>query len=238
MAQYNGRTVLVTGSRRGVGRIIASHFLAEGAHVVGFARGESSIDHSSYQHIQIDLADPTAIAPAFFLLKKTVKAFDIVVNNAAVLTSQYSIIMSVAAVQSMVNVNLIAPFLVSREAAKTMMLKKEKWGRIINIGSMAASLEPVGDSIYAATKAGISTLANVMAKEFSSLNVTCNTVAISAIDSDMLSQLPREKIEAIIMGLPVQRFAVADDILNVVDFFASNRSSSITAQTIYLGGVN
>lgn len=115
---------------------------------------------------------------------------------------------------------------------------KNQWGRIINIGSMAASLEPIGDSIYAACKTGLSTLANVMAKEFGPMNVTCNTLGITAIDSDMLSQLPRDKIEAIIATLPIPRFASIDDILNVIDFFAAERSAYITAQTVFLGGVN
>ena len=70
------------------------------------------------------------------------------------------------------------------------------------------------------------------------MNVTCNTLGITAIDSDMLAQLPRDKIEAIIAALPVPRFATAEDILNVVDFFASEASSYITAQTVFLGGVN
>lgn len=236
MGQYTGKTVLVTGSRRGVGLIIADHFLQEGATVIGLAKGESTIAHPAYRHIQADIADPAAIAAAFASMRKTSAAIDIVVNNAAVLTSQYALIMPPGAAQAMVNVNLLAPFLISREAAK--MMRKTKWGRIINIGSMAASLEPVGDSMYAATKAGLSTLANVMAKEFGAFNVTCNTLAISAIETDMLSQLPREKIDEIIAKLPVPRFTQPDDILNVVDFLASERSSYITAQTIFLGGVN
>ena len=118
------------------------------------------------------------------------------------------------------------------------MMRKGKWGRIINIGSMAASLEPIGDSIYAACKAAISTLANVMAKELAPLNITCNTLAISAIDSGMLDQIPKEKIAQVVASLPIPRFAEADDVLNVIDFLASERSSYITAQTIYLGGVN
>lgn len=129
--------------------------------------------------------------------------------------------------------------MVSREAAKLMRGKKES--RIINIGSMASSLEPMGDAIYAATKSGIISLANVMAKEFASINVTCNTLAITAIDTDMLrshNDTAQDKIKEIIANLPVPRIAEVDDILNVVDFFASDRSSYITAQTIYLGGIN
>jgi len=234
--QYQGKVVLVTGSRRGVGRAIAEHFLAGGATVLGFARGEASFEHPSYHHFEVDVGVPESVVKGFAQVKKITDSIQIVVNNAAVLTSQYAMIMPPAAAQAMLNVNLMGPFMVSREAAK--MMRKTKWGRIINIGSMAASLEPIGDSMYAACKAGLSTLANVMAKEFASMNVTCNTLGINAIDSDMLAQLPRDKIDAIIAGLPVPRFSQPDDILNVIDFFASERSSSITAQTVFLGGVN
>ncbi|KQQ94948.1 SDR family NAD(P)-dependent oxidoreductase [Massilia sp. Leaf139] len=235
-SEYAGKVVLVTGSRRGVGKLIAEHFLAAGATVLGFARGAAAIEHPSYHHFEVDVGDTDAVVRAFGEVKKVTDSIQIVINNAAVLTSQYAMIMPPAAAQAMVNVNLLGPFMVSREAAK--MMRKRKWGRIINIGSMAASLEPMGDSMYAACKAGLSTLANVMAKEFAAMNVTCNTLAINAIDSDMLSQLPRDKIDAIIAGLPVPRFSQPDDILNVIDFFAAERSSIITAQTVFLGGVN
>ena len=235
-ARYEGKVALVTGATRGVGQVIARHFLDQGASVVGMARSETGLDHDAYRHLAVDLADPAAIQKAFLGLHRHLTKIDIVVNNAAVLTSQYAMIMPPAAAQAMVNVNLLAPFMVSREAAKFM--RKSKWGRIINIGSMAASLEPVGDSVYAACKAGLSTLANVMAKEFGPMNVTCNTLGVTAFETDMLGQLPRDKIEAIIAGLPVPRFATAEDILNVVDFFASEASGYITAQTVFLGGVN
>lgn len=233
---YADKFALVTGSRRGVGRLITEHLLKNGAQVAGFARGEATFEHPNYVHFQVDVSDPASVQKGFASLKKITDTVHIVVNNAAVLTSQYAMIMPPAAAQAMINTNLLGTFMVSREASK--MMRKAKWGRIINIGSMAASLEPIGDSVYAACKAGVSTLANVMARELAPLNVTCNTLGVSGIKSDMLDQLPKDKIAAVIAGLPLPRFAEPDDILNVIDFFASERSSYITAQTVFLGGVN
>lgn len=233
---YTGKYALVTGSRRGVGRLIAEHLLQNGARVFGFARGAATFEHPLYAHFQVDVGNPISVQKGFAELKKNSDVVHIVVNNAAVLTSQYAMIMPPSAAQAMLNTNLLGPFMISREASKLM--RKTKWGRIINIGSMAASLEPIGDSIYSACKAGLSTLTNVMAKELAPLNITCNTLAVSAIKTDMLSQLPQNKISQVIASLPIPRFAEPDDILNVVDFFAAERSAYITAQTIYLGGVN
>jgi 3-oxoacyl-[acyl-carrier protein] reductase len=236
VGKYKGRSVIVTGSSRGVGELLTRHFLDEGATVIGVARGSASCGHERYRHHSADIADPAEVQNLFAALRTSVKTIDIVVNNAAVLTSQYAMIMPAGAAQAMVNLNLLAPFLVAREAAKLM--RKAKAGRIINISSMAVSLEPEGDSVYAACKAGLTTLSNILAKEFASFNVTCNTLGITAIETDMLKQLPRDKIDTVVARLPIPRYAMADDILNVIDFFASERSGYVTAQTIYLGGVH
>lgn len=233
---YAGKLALITGSRRGVGRMLAEHVLRNGGRAVGFARGESSIDHPNYHHIQVDISDPASVLKGFAALKKISDSVHILINNAAVLTAQYAMIMPPAQAQAMINTNLMGAFVVSREASK--MMRQEKWGRIINLSSMAVSLEPIGDSVYAATKAGVTTLANVMAKELAPLNITCNTVSITAIQTDMMAQLPKSKIDSVIASLPIPRYAEPDDIFNIIDFLASERSSYVTAQTICMGGVN
>ncbi|MEO6540726.1 MAG: SDR family oxidoreductase [Ferruginibacter sp.] len=234
---YKDKIVLVTGASRGVGSAIVKYFLENGAIVIGLSKGGSKIKETRYHHFSVDLGNGEEIVNCFKKeISKQFKSIDIVINNAAVLTSQYSMIMPVKNAMEMVNVNLLGVFFVSREAAKLM--RHTGYGRIINISSMAARLEPVGDSIYAACKAGINTLANVMAKEFSAMHVTCNTIGITAIETDMLNQLPRHKIDEIINELPLPRYAKAEDIFNVIDFFTSERSSYITAQVIYLGGIN
>ena len=237
---YKDKVVLITGASRGVGFEITKHFIENNATVIGLSKGNSNYKHECYHHFSVDLADPELITNCFRKeIGKQFKKIDIVINNAAVMTSQYAMIMPIKNAVEMVNVNLLGVFFVSREAAKLMRTKEP--GRIINIGSMASSLEPIGDSIYAATKAGISSLANVLSKELSSLNITCNTLGITAIETDMLNSHTANaqvKIKEIINSLPIPRMATIDDILNVIDFYASDRSSYITAQTIYLGGIN
>jgi 3-oxoacyl-[acyl-carrier protein] reductase len=237
---YKNKIILVTGASRGIGLAIATHFIKFGATVLGLSRGKGSIEVNNYKHYTVDLGDPDAIVSCFKNhISKDYKKIDIVINNAAVMTSQFSMIMPIKNAMDMLNVNLLGVFMVSREAAKLM--RGKEIGRIINIGSMATSLEPIGDAIYAATKSGVMKLANVMAKELSPLNITCNTLAITAIETDMLnshSANAQVKIKEIINNLPIPRMANIDDILNVIDFYASERSSYITAQTIYLGGIN
>ena len=232
----NNPVALITGSSRGIGLVITKHFLKKDYAVIGFSRKPHELQSPMYNHYEIDVSDAESVKKAFMSIAKKFGRVDVLVNNASVLTSQYAMILPPANAEAMVSINLLGGFNVAREAARLM--SKRKYGRIINISSMAACLEPQGDSMYAATKAGSETMTNIFAKELAAHNITCNSLAVSAFQTDMLDQLPRDKIEAVVAGLPIPRFACEDDILNVIDFFVSDRSSYITAQTIHLAGVN
>lgn len=235
--RYDGKVVLVTGARRGLGAVIVDHFEQRGAQVVGFSRHVDDIPKSDRRvDVAVDVGDAGSVSAGFEEIRKHFGKLDICINNAAVLTSQYAMILPAASAQAMVETNLLGTFLVSREAAKLM--RKGRWGRIVSVSSMAVALEPMGDSVYAATKAAVTTLANIMAKELATTNITCNTIGVTAFETDMLRQLPRDKVDAVLATLPLARMATSEDVAHVLDFFCGPGSGCITAQTVYLGGVH
>jgi 3-oxoacyl-[acyl-carrier protein] reductase len=236
MGLYDGKVAVVTGARRGLGKIIAQHFLTEGAAVIGLARGGATFEDAGYTHFQVDVGKAEEVQDVFLRIARAFPALHVVVNNAGVFTSQHSLLMPPQRARAMVDTNLLGTFHVSREAAKIM--RKGKYGRIVNIGSIATRIEPPGSAIYAACKAAVVTMANVMAKELAGFNITCNTLAVTFIDSDMLQQFPREQIDALVKDLPLSRYATGEDVCHVIDFFASEKSGYITAQTVFLGGIH
>jgi 3-oxoacyl-[acyl-carrier protein] reductase len=201
------------------------------------SRGESSIENDHYEHMQVDIGDPMTVKQAFGTILRTYGHLDILVNCAAVATSTYCYLIPQASAEEIVRTNILGTLYVSREAAKIM--RREKYGRIITIGSIHARIAPVGASIYAATKMAQETLSQVLSKEMASDGITVNTLALSPIDTDMLraSGTP-EVIQKVIDGLTIPRLAAPDDVFNAIDFFASDRSGFITGQTLYLGGVH
>lgn len=230
------RVVIITGSSRGIGKNIVNHFLDNGDTVIGFSRSEIKLDNANYQHYALDIANPQEVQQAFRKIMKKFNKLDILINNAGVASSQFSMLMLPIQVQEMLNTNLLGTFMISREAAKIM--KKGNFGRIINISSMLTVTETEGSAIYSACKSGIETMANIMAKEFSSYNITCNSIGMTPVETDMLRSLSDEKVQEIVDTLIIKRLANFEDVFNIIDFFSSEKSSFITAQTIYLGGIH
>ena len=233
---YTGKVVLITGTSRGVGQILTRHFLSNNAKVIGISGSARESYGINYRHYAVNLSVPSEIVEIFSVIKTRTEVIDICINNAAVMSSRFSQKMPVEDAINMVNVDLLAPFLICREASKLMY--DIPYGRIINIGSIADVCEAMGDSVYAACKAGLKTMTNVLAKEYARQNITCNTLAISAIDTDMLAKHKPEVVDALVKTFPIPRKATMDDITNVIDFFCSEKSGYITSQTIYLGGLH
>lgn len=223
--KYEGRVALVTGTSRGLGTLIASHLLNEGAHVMGLSRGPGAIRHARYAHAQVDITDTAALRVAVGGLGHV----DFLVNNAGLGPSAPVVLMDADLARETILTNLYGTFLVSREAARIM-----HDGRIVNIGSILARLEPVGASIYAATKAANETFSGVLAKELR--GTTVNTIGMASIETDMYRSLGDRGPEYV-KALPIPRLAEPADVFNVLDFFLSPESALITGQVIYLGGV-
>lgn len=236
MDKSAGRVALVTGSSRGLGLSITKYLLSENFQVIGVSRSASNFAHESYEHFEVDVLDPAAIAGLFRELRKKNIHVDTLINNAGVLTSQYALILDPMLAKEMVLTNLWAPFVISREAARAM--RKKNWGRIVHIGSMAPTLNVPGDSVYAACKKGLETFSEILAMELGQFGITSNVLGISAFDSDMLSQLPEESLNEALQRLPLPWKAQESDVMNAINFLVSTNSSYITAQTIYLGGAH
>ncbi len=227
--------LIITGTSRGIGQKMAEHYLSHGWNVHGISRTGSNINNKNYYHYELDLTDINKLNIFFSNYKKKYKNLYGLINNAGTLTSMNSLLIPGKNVDEMINLNIKSNFFMTRESAKIMI--KGKFGRIINIGSMALKLEPSGDSVYAMTKAAISTLSRILSKEYSPYGITSNSVNITYIETQLSKRIEKKAIEKIIKNLPIPREACFDDIINVIDFYLSANSDYITGQDISLGGL-
>ena len=132
--------------------------------------------------------------------------------------------------------NFMGTFLMCREVAKYMI--KSKSGRIVNYSTVAVPLHLQGELVYAASKAAIEELTKILAGEVGESDVTVNAIGPTPIDTDLIKNVPADKIEKLIGRQSVKRLGTYEDVKNVIDFFISPGSSFITGQVLYLGGVN
>jgi 3-oxoacyl-[acyl-carrier protein] reductase len=233
---FNNKIVCITGSRRGVGKNLVEFFIQKGARVIGISRTIDDFRHDNYYSIQGDISNAEDMKKAFVEIKNKFGTVHILLNNAGISHSSQALFLTVEKASEMININFLGAFIVSKEAAKLMM--KSKYGRIVNIGSICSTVEPIGASIYSATKAALHSLSNSLAKEFSSFNITSNTIALSPFPTDMLNTISQKDIDWYLNEQKIKRLATIDDITNVVEFFCSEKSAFITAQFIQLGGIS
>lgn len=227
---------LITGSRKGIGRYLAEHYLKKGHRVFGCSRASADWEMPHYTHIRADVTHEAEIRSLFSVIRKEVGRIDNLINNAGIASMNHSLLTPAATVGNILNTNVLGTFLFCREAAK--MMQQKKYGRIVNFGTVATPLLLEGEAIYAASKAAVICLTQILAKEFGSFGITVNAVGPTPIDTDLIRGVPRDKIDELIGKQAIHRLGRFEDVSNTIDFFLRTESDFITGQTLFLGGVS
>jgi 3-oxoacyl-[acyl-carrier protein] reductase len=228
--------ILITGVSRGIGRYLAEYYVSNGYRVIGCSRS-ASVDfvHKYFTYFQTDITSEASVVKMFRHIREQFGRLDALINNAGVNpTISLMMMTSMKAASETLNTNVLGTFVVSREAAKLMM--RRKFGRIINMSSMAARHEVVGEAIYSASKAAIHSLTRVMAKEFNAYGITCNVVAPAAVETNLMSAVQQNALMEVLSRNAIKTVGDMSEISQLIDYLMDTKSQAVTGQVIYLGG--
>jgi 3-oxoacyl-[acyl-carrier protein] reductase len=239
-SDLTGRTAMVTGSTRGIGRAIAEALANAGAKVAVIGRDQGKAEEAAAaigrgaQGFACDVTKAEAVDAAVGAIEKSLGPIDILVNNAGVTKDNVFLRLSDADFDTVFEANLKGAFRTIRAASRGMM--KKRWGRIINISSVVGLIGNKGQANYAASKAGLIGLTKSMARELATRNITVNAVAPGFIETDMTNALTPEQREALAKQIPMERLGKPEDVAQAVLFLASDASGYITGQVLVVDG--
>lgn len=238
-----GQVALVTGATRGIGQATARALGSAGAIVIGTATSENGADSISDDlksaniagnGVILDVNDADAITCLIRDIASTYAHPAILVNNAGITRDNLLMQMRDDQWNDVIGTNLSSVYRLSKAVLRGMM--KARTGRIINIASVVGSMGNVGQTNYAAAKAGIMGFSKSLAREAGSRNITINTVAPGLIDTDMTRQMKDKQRESLMAHVPMGRLGTVEDVANVVLFLASPSAAYITGETIHVNG--
>src|SRR6202171_333166 len=238
------QVALVTVGARGIGRAPAVLFGRAGASVaITYKSRQAEADslvaelsHEGHQAmaLQADFADSGAPGTAVEAVVKQWGRLDVLVNNAGLTRDTLVMRMSEADWDIVIQTNLKAPFLASKAALRPML--KQKYGRIVNVSSLAGVAGNAGQANYSASKAGLIGLTKALAKEVGSRNITVNAVAPGFITTELTSGLPAELLERARQAAAIPRIGTPDDVAPAIVFLASRAAAYITGQVLGIDG--
>ena len=229
------RVIIITGTRKGIGNYLAQQYLADGDIVYGCSRRNCDIEHPNYKHVRLDVSDEPSVVEFVRNVYKEQKRIDVLINNAGMASMNHVLLTPKATAERVFNTNFMGTFLMSRECAKYMIKKKD--GRIVNYSTVAVALNLQGELVYSSSKAAIEQLTRVLAGEIGESGVTVNAVGPTPVDTDLIKNVPANKIDELKSRQCIKRLGTFEDVKNVIDFYLRPESNFITGQTIYLGGV-
>ena len=240
-----GQVALVTGGSRGIGRATALELARLGAHVViNYRSNEAAAEQTLAALIaegqglgelcRFDVADENQVDGAIKIIVDRHQKLDILVNNAAITADNLLIRMKSDEWDRVAGINLKGTIVCSRAAIRAML--RQRYGRIINVSSVAGQMGNAGQSLYAATKAGVLGFTKAIAREVASRGITVNAVAPGFIETEMTAELPATRREEYVHAIPLARFGTSEEVAASIAFLAGPRAGYITGQVIGVNG--
>jgi 3-oxoacyl-[acyl-carrier protein] reductase len=230
------KVVLITGTSKGIGRYLAEYYLQQNFRVIGCSRSSCTLNHENYDHIYGDVSVEKDVKKTIRFINTKYGKLDILINNAGTASMNHVLLTPTASVEKLFRTNYLGTFLYSRESAKLM--KKSKFGRIVNFTTVASPLSLEGEAIYSSIKAGIEKLTVVLAKELGDFGITVNSIGPTPVQTALMRTVPADKAKELLDRQVFKRYGEFKDISNVIDFFISEESNFITGQKLFLGGVS
>ncbi len=225
------KIAIITGASKGIGYFLSEKLLSKNFKVINISRNKSDI--KEVINYEFDLLNYLEIHS---LVKEIIKNYggpQLLVNNAGIASMNHTLLMKDTKIADIVNLNLISPIILTKEFSKFMIKKK---GKILNISSVAVPLLLEGEAVYASSKSGLETFSKILSKELEKIQVEVACLGLTPIDTDLIKNVPEEKIRKIIEAQPLKKQYTKMDVWKFLESFLGDEANKFNGTVNYLGG--